>query len=273
MAITNISRDYGVDPSIVRIITTDNLAAITTAGYLIAQDKIIQALINGVFQWTPTDYVLIFYNGGEGFFLHDAINFTFIAASTVPGSLSNTLLHNRVFVGSAANIATGVPMTGDVAIDDTGLTTIQDNVISSTQLAKNTVQYISVPVTSAQFKNLNAVEIPLVPAQGANKLIIVNRWVLQFTYGTVQYQNGGLVGLAYSPVFAPNTGDAASDDIAAAEINSLNYNAFIDRGPLLGTSETAVCANHSLDLGIQGPDFTDGDSDMVIHVWYSVIDV
>lgn len=46
------------------------------------------------------------------------------------GGLSPTLNQNWVFVGNAGNIATGVPMTGDVSIISSGATSIADSVVT-----------------------------------------------------------------------------------------------------------------------------------------------
>lgn len=92
MAITSISTDWGVDPRIIRITTTDTFATLTTTGYLTAQATNIENLQNGEFQWTPTDYCLIAYNGGEGFFTMDSVNNTFA---------STGLLNAQVRVSSA----------------------------------------------------------------------------------------------------------------------------------------------------------------------------
>jgi len=81
MAITQITRDLSDAPSIVRIVTTDTLATIIANGYVTAQAANIAAIQNGVFQWTTTDFVLIAYSGGEGFFTYDATNATFVPAS------------------------------------------------------------------------------------------------------------------------------------------------------------------------------------------------
>lgn len=79
MAITAISRDFGaLDPNIVRIVTTDTLATVIANGYLTTQLANIAAIQNGVFQWKSDDFVLISYSGGEGYFLFDAVNLTFI---------------------------------------------------------------------------------------------------------------------------------------------------------------------------------------------------
>lgn len=134
MAITDISRDWGSNPSIVRITTTDDLTDITTAGYLTDEADNIAAINNGAFEWVTGDIVAIVYDGGEGFFTRDATDNTFVA-ETDPGSLSETLQDGRIFVGNAANVATGVAMSGDVAIANTGATTIQAGAIDLAMLS------------------------------------------------------------------------------------------------------------------------------------------
>lgn len=135
MAITSITRDWSVVPSIVRITTTDNLVTITANGYLTAQADEIEALNNGEFQWQDTDYVLISYSNGIGFFTRDSANATFDAAPASPGTLANTLQNGQIFVGNVSNVATGVAMSGDVAIANTGATTIQAGAIDLAMLS------------------------------------------------------------------------------------------------------------------------------------------
>jgi hypothetical protein len=55
----------------------------------------------------------------------------------VPGGtgLSPTLTHNHVFVGNSSNVATDVAMSGDVAVADTGATTIQPHVVTLAKIA------------------------------------------------------------------------------------------------------------------------------------------
>ena len=91
MPITSISRDWGPNPCIVRVVTTDTYATITANGYLTAQAANINSLNFGAFQWSSTDYVLISYAGGEGLFTPDfTVNNTFVIAGS--GMLSTSLL-------------------------------------------------------------------------------------------------------------------------------------------------------------------------------------
>lgn len=68
MPITNLDRDYGVQPSIVRMTTTDDLGTITASNYLIEQQPFIALIKGGSFTFVNSDVVCIYYQGGHGFF-------------------------------------------------------------------------------------------------------------------------------------------------------------------------------------------------------------
>ncbi len=127
MAILTISRDWGVDPSLVRITTDDDLATMTAAGYLTDEADNIEALQNGAFEWLDNDSILIAYTGDSGLFTRDAVNNAFVLDVVPVGALP--LVSAHILVGSAANIATDVAMTGDIAITNTGVTSIVGGVI------------------------------------------------------------------------------------------------------------------------------------------------
>ncbi len=129
MAITAIGRYFVGDPNIVCIVTTDDLTAITTAGYITSQQTEIEALQNGEFQWTDTDLVLMYYATAQiGFFVRDALNDTFDALNP-SGGLSDTLQDGDIFVGNASNLATGVTPSGDITLTNAGVFGIAAGVI------------------------------------------------------------------------------------------------------------------------------------------------
>ncbi len=129
MAITAIGRYFVGDPNIVSIVTTDDLATITTTGYLTTQEDEIELLQNGEFQWTITDLALIYYATDQiGFFRYDAVNNTFDALNP-SGGLADTLQNGNIFVGNAGNIATGVTPSGDITLSNTGVFGIAAGVI------------------------------------------------------------------------------------------------------------------------------------------------
>lgn len=129
MAITSILREFVGNPNIVSIVTTDDLTAITTTGYITAQQANIELINNGEFQWTDTDLVLIYYATAQiGFFTHDATNATFDALNPSSG-LSSTLQNGNIFVGNASNLAAGVTPSGDITLTNAGLFGIASGVI------------------------------------------------------------------------------------------------------------------------------------------------
>lgn len=69
MAITFISRDYGVNVSIVRITTTDPLGVASAVGYITAQTPNINTVNEGGFTWQTGDEVLVQGSDGNAFFM------------------------------------------------------------------------------------------------------------------------------------------------------------------------------------------------------------
>lgn len=280
MAITAISVDWGVDPRTVRITSTDNLSTITTVGYGLTQAANIQALQNGNFQWLPSDYVLIYYSNGEGFFTYDPVAGTFTAAPTAPGSLSNTLPSGDLFVGSGANVATARALSGDATISNTGVMTIANlavtgakianNTVTSTQLAANTIQYARVALSNANFLGMYATPVSIVAAGGANTAIIVRDMVLETVYGTTQSAAGGAVALQYGNA-AHGAGPLVTATIAAATLNgdtasTLNKVAGVEADVLL-----SAAVNTAVFISNQTGAFTTGDSTYFVHIWYSIV--
>jgi hypothetical protein len=133
MPITAISSDFSQSPRTVRITTTNTLAQITTAGYLLTEADTIRQLNSGEFTFVDGDLCLINYADGEGWFIVDFINDTFVA-EVDPGNLSETLASGNIFVGSALNVATGVAMSGDATIDNAGELTIVNEAITLDKL-------------------------------------------------------------------------------------------------------------------------------------------
>ena len=80
MAITAISYDWGVEPTMVRITTTDTLSTITTAGYWSDEAVAVAALNNGAFTFPEGCLIAISYSGGQNTFTYDSATLAFIPA-------------------------------------------------------------------------------------------------------------------------------------------------------------------------------------------------
>ena len=280
--ISSLTRDWGVQPAIVRMTTTDNLATITTTGYLLTQAAQIQACNAGPFEWDVTDYVLAYYDAGAeyGFFVYDDATGSLTAAAVVPGSLSDTLADNEIFVGNASNVATGVAMSGDVHIVASGATTIQAGAITTAKIAANAVtsaksalnlmQYVAVPVTAAQFKAAYATPLLILASGGANTLIVVDKALLAMTFVSAQYTAGGATGLQWDST-AHLAASKATATIAAATINADAASAvnMVD-GAAADVAFTAG-VNKGVYLSNDTASFATGDSTFELHLWFRII--
>jgi hypothetical protein len=272
MSITAIGRYFVGNPNIVAIVTDDDLAAITTAGYLtgatIKAD--IETLNNGEFQWEDTDMVLISYAPAflVNWFKYDADNATF-TANPAAGGLSNSLLDGRIFVGNGANIATGVAMSGDVTTTNAGVTAIGANKVLSSMMSPLVRKYAAVAISAAEFNGMYAVPKLLVAAGGANTLLVLDQLQLAMTYGAAAYAAGGVAAVQYDST-AHGAGVIASTTLSAATFQAAASTTFtMNAGVVPLTFTTTV--NKGLYLSNISGAFTTGDSDMVAHLWYRTI--
>jgi hypothetical protein len=135
MAITAISRDQASDANLVRVVSSDTLAACAAADYVSGQAANLSALNNGEWEWLANDTVLLSASDGNGFYVFTAGDFnTFVALASGTG-LSSVLASARIFVGSAGNVATGVAMSGDTTISNTGVVAIGAGKVTKAMLA------------------------------------------------------------------------------------------------------------------------------------------
>lgn len=272
MSITAIARNFNGDPNIVTIVCDNTLAEITTAGYLtdaaIAAD--IEALNNGAFEWSDSDIVLISYAPDflVNWFKYDADNATFVA-NPAAGGLSNTLLDGRIFVGNSSNIATGVAMSGDATMANTGALTIGANKVLSSMISPLVLKYVAVPITAAEFNGMYADPKQLVAAAGANTLIVLEQMQLAMTYNSAAYAAGGVAAVQYDST-VHGAGVIASTTKAAAVFQATASNTFTFNAGVVDLP-FATTVNKGLYLSNLTGAFTTGDSDMVAHIWYRVV--
>lgn len=123
--------DVDFCPNLWGVSTTDNLAAVTADGYF---DEVSDAGLK------DGDFVLIMtslnVSSGLGTPYLGQLLQKIGGLTLVIFDLNNLPLNNgQIYVGNASNVATGVTMSGDVAIDNTGATTIQDAAVTLAKLA------------------------------------------------------------------------------------------------------------------------------------------
>lgn len=272
MSITAIARNFDGNPNIVTMVCDDSLATITTAGYLtgaaIAAD--IESLQNGEFQWLDTDVVLISYAPDflVNFFKYDADNATFVA-NPAAGGLTNTLLDGRIFVGNAANIATGVAMSGDITTTNAGVTAIGANKVLSSMISPLVRKYTTVAISAADFNGMYAAPKLLVAAGGANTLVVLDQLQLAMTYGAAAFAAGGVAAVQYDSTIN-GAGVIASTTLSAATFQATASTTFTMNAGVVALPFTTT-VNKGLYLSNITGAFTTGDSTMVAHIWYRVI--
>ncbi len=87
--ITFIRRDWGDVVTIVRIVSTDSQAVISTPNYILNQAANIVATNNGEFSWLPNDVVLVSGSDGSAFY---QISSNFNSLNALPGSLQQATI-------------------------------------------------------------------------------------------------------------------------------------------------------------------------------------
>lgn len=281
--ITSIKREFNLFPNIVGIVTTDDLAVITTAGYFTGtQLANVELLNNGVWQWEHEDLVLIYYATAQiGFFTYDATTDAFVSLAA-NGGLSPTLPSGDIFVGNVSNVAAAVAMSGDATLSNTGVLTIGSGAVTASKIASNAVDYANlatdvaasatVALTAAQINGMYATPVQLLPAPGAGKLIIIDSIIWDVAFVSAQYAAGGAISAQYGNTIH-GAGPAASATLAAATLNSVAASSFLGEAgssTVLDVTKTASL-NTAVFISNATAAFTTGDSTVNLYIRYRIV--
>lgn len=194
------------------------------------------------------------------------------ASAAIDFSKLAALTDGNILVGSGANVPTSVSMSGDVAIANTGATTIQANAVESSMLAEGLVQHAQVSVDLATFIGSYTASVVLVAAPGAGKKLILHRATLWIDYGGTVLADGGAVHIQYDST-ANGGGTKASGTIAAATLIAATADTTFGFSPV----DTTLVDSTTLDTGLYfataTADFTGGTNSVYrFDIWYSVAD-
>lgn len=128
-------------------------------------------------------------------------------------------------------------------------------------------QVIVVALPPAQIKALAEVPAVLVPAQGANTVVVVDRIVMQLVFGTVAYAGTGSNDLLFA--FGAN-GAAQIWGASSADLLD-STGALLEFAPFWADSiATNLAANQAVTLSNTSSDYTNGNGTLLVKTYFSV---
>lgn len=184
----------------------------------------------------------------------------YVTATDGAGYYTVTAVSPHVTVSALATIGAGGVGTANLA----------DGAVTTAKLDPQTIQYVKVAMTAAEFNGMYASPFQLVAAPGAGKLIRVHDCALSMTFVAAQYAAGGAVGLQYDST-AHGAGTAASATVAAATVNAYAASSVVGLDGDLASGAATACLNKGLYISNATAAFTTGDGTWEVHVWYSVV--
>lgn len=145
----------------------------------------------------------------------------------------------------------------------------------NTSTSSNLVNQVSVTADTAAVIGMFVTPVTILPAQGANEVIIVHKVAVELSFVGAAFTSGGATYLQYGTTGAST--DVASDTIPATFVQQA-ADFVISKDGLIGSTNGlslgTVLANQPLTLTNDTGAFADGGtSELVINVWYSVINL
>jgi hypothetical protein len=166
-----------------------------------------------------------------------------------------------------------VPFTGTLVSGNLIMASNAYSITDSGLVATAQSSVASVSLTSSQFTNMYTTPILLVPAPGANNLIVVDKMEVIMTFVSAAYDNGGIVGAQYDStahlagVLATNTEQAADFFAGASTVFVFNGVS----GNTVGALPFTTTVNKGVYISNQTAVWITGDSTFVVKVYYRIV--
>lgn len=147
-------------------------------------------------------------------------------------------------------------------------TNFANNTIGSDQIAKNVLQYASVPLTSAQILAMFTTPVSLVAAGGANTILVPQRWMFTLIFNSVAYTSGGTVNIQYGNT-GSGGGTAIGNTLAANQVTS---GTSLNNLVMLGSTNIVLTPGVNQGIFVTNATgvFATGNSTARIHLWYTL---
>lgn len=128
-----------------------------------------------------------------------------------------------------------------------------------------------VSVTAAQLDGAYAAPIELIPAPGANNLLVLHKVCVLEDYGGTVFANGGAIHIQYAST-ANGGGTKASDTLAAATLIGATADSTFQLTGLQALAASSTTVNKGLYLSNATAAFTGGTNTVfTVDVWYSIV--
>jgi hypothetical protein len=166
----------------------------------------------------------------------------------------------------AANAVTALKLAAD-AVETVNLL---DGAVTTAKVSPLLMQYARVEIPAADVQTMFATPELLVAAPAAGSYHVAHKVAIDVDFGGVQFATGGPVLVQYDDT-AEGLGAPASAELAAATLNGYVADAVVGLEGSLASAPAADVVGKGLFLSNKTGAFTNGDSDLVVHVWYSTV--
>lgn len=174
------------------------------------------------------------------------------------------------------NITSAQINDGTITNDDinasAGIVTTKLNLAQGTGirgLAEDLLYVKTVTITSAQLKNIKATAVEIVPAPGANKIIIPEMVIYDFNYVAPQYTNGGTLTLRWAAGVDVPTTNISQAQIQGA-VNVVLPSATVT---FLGLDRLALVNNNIVMTHVGASEYATGNGTLTINIKYRIVSV
>lgn len=148
---------------------------------------------------------------------------------------------------------------------------ILNNNVTSAKLAPEVLKHARVSMTAAQWNGMFAAPFELVPAQGADTLIVLRNFRINLDYGGTAFEDGGAISIQYDDT-AEAGGVLATATYAAGTFIGHTADTSFSMAPVLTALAHSGVLNEGLYLSNATQAFAAGaGSELEIDIWYSVV--
>ncbi len=239
----------------------ETAATISASGYFNAfQQNLTAGKLSGPL--AVGDVIHLHGNDASGMYVFDSITTNVTVASYAAiGAVGTAQLENDA-------------VTEDKIADDAVTTDkIEDDAVTSDKMSQLVMKHIRVAVSLAEWNGMFAAPKLLIPAQGADSLIVLRDFRINLDYGGTVFDNGGAIELQYEDD-AEAAGTSATATYAAGTLIGHEADTSFSMAPLLTALAHSDVLNEGIYITNATGAFTGGTgSSFEIDLWYNVVEM